>query len=643
MLFRLVFPQVLLALAGLTLTLYLTLLLLEAAVFPLVDKELKNTGQRLATEIESLMEEMDTNLRIAVNQYDTLEVFEHGDPKNFLWYAGELLRKQRAASIMAVVDKEGMVLASAHGGLNGDSQNSMRLKKHLEISEFEDLEPEKSRATLTDAARLFEAPKKGVNEVFFVACPIMDDLDSTRLGYLVSIVAIGSLADLLSQVSLVEAERRVSGAIIVDSKTNSVKLDAHLESLSSERLHDMLFGSARYRVHRASIVFPWLDLDWVVINFRAVDVVRAPIDGLMRRVIFVFVISAMLGVILSFLLAHGLLSPIRALTDAVKNTSTAATFKPVSVNTGDEIEFLSVTLEETFSKLALFEKEMTNLVAARTEALELKTGALEKALLSLHAAQDELLQTRKHAALIPLVNGVAHELNTPLGVALTASTSLAEAAKGIEKELGSKGLTKKGLDRFVTLVARTSDLLSDSLQQGASLVKSFKRLSALKGDRSFRHFNGLELKDALESNLARLNLDIPSGIEFDSLEDMTVRAHLEGFTEVLTELVKNSIIHSGLSKEELQISIRIYGSDAGVVVEYSDNGQGVGDDMLSTLFDPFVTTKRGDGLSGLGLTIAYNTITEVFGGTMRIADRDPRSTKEGLRYEIVIPYGDKGA
>lgn len=282
----------------------------------------------------------------------------------------------------------------------------------------------------------------------------------------------------------------------------------------------------------------------------------------------------------------------------------------------DEIRALNVELEER--------------VAARTEELSQANAELAATIKNLEAAQEQLVQSEKLAALGNLVAGIAHELNTPIGNGLMAVSTLADLQTGFQQAMAA-GLRRSDLDKFLAGVVTASDISTRNLHRAAELISSFKQVAVDQTSVQRRRFQLAEvvheilitLQPSFKRTPYRIETAIPDGIEFDSYPGP--------LGQVLANLINNAVLHGfeGRDHGTIRIEAETLAPDT-VRLVVRDDGQGIAPDRQKHVFEPFFTTRLGQGGSGLGLHIVYNTVTSILGGTIAL------NSQPGLGTEFLL-------
>jgi signal transduction histidine kinase len=273
-------------------------------------------------------------------------------------------------------------------------------------------------------------------------------------------------------------------------------------------------------------------------------------------------------------------------------------------------------------------------IGRRERALRRSKDRADSALTELQKAQSDLIQAEKLASLGQLVAGIAHEINTPLGVALTTSTLLGEESKRFGEAAGSGKLPRSALERFVQRMGEGSQMLYANLTRAADLVHSFKQVAAdqASGDRREFEMSGwlqdllTSLSPVVRKTRHEIATDCPPGIVLDSYPG--------ALGQVITNLITNAVAHA-YDKDEagkLSISVSQPGDDT-VRIVFADDGKGIPPENQKKVFDPFFTTGRSTGSTGLGLHIVFNLVTSRLHGRIDLQSRPGK----GTRFVIDLP------
>ncbi len=268
--------------------------------------------------------------------------------------------------------------------------------------------------------------------------------------------------------------------------------------------------------------------------------------------------------------------------------------------------------------------------------LQEKAQQLEQTLFNLQQAEKQLIQTEKMAALGGLVAGIAHEVNTPIGISVTAASLLVEKTESFWQLFQSGAMKRSDLAKFLDLAQQSSQMTLTNLQRATELIQSFKQVAVDQSSESKRVFN---LSEYLEEILLQLSPKLQATqhqITIEGDRTLSLNSYPGAFSQIITNLVINSLLHAFDPEQSGTISLRFRQSGHQLSLEYSDDGNGILPEHLSKIFEPFFTTKRGQGGSGLGLHIVYNLVTQKLGGTISCESQLGQGTK------FIIQWSETG-
>jgi PAS domain S-box-containing protein len=273
-------------------------------------------------------------------------------------------------------------------------------------------------------------------------------------------------------------------------------------------------------------------------------------------------------------------------------------------------ELERVIAEEDLQRLA---DTLENRVAERTRELEAANASLSQAM-------EQLVQREKLASLGSLVAGVAHELNTPIGNALTVSTALNDIHRQFADVLAKGAVRRSALDRFVAENSEATELIERNLQRAAALISHFKQVAVDQASVRRRQFDLAALVEDVLSTLSPRLKRSPHRVEVEIPPGLVLESYPGPLEQVLTNLVENSLVH-GFEPGRAGV-IRISAEAAGPLIRlrYADDGLGIPPALRHRVFDPFFTTKLGQGGSGLGLYLVYNLVHGRLGGSIELLD-----------------------
>ncbi len=259
-----------------------------------------------------------------------------------------------------------------------------------------------------------------------------------------------------------------------------------------------------------------------------------------------------------------------------------------------------------------------------------KNQALQVSLNKLQQAQHQLIESEKLTSLGNMVAGVAHELNTPIGIGITATTYAQQLiASTKEQKLNSLEMYKQ-----VEAISESCDLTLKNLTIGRDLINRFKEVAANESNKFSYTFDlKIYIEDLLSTLLRKYDIT-PDTISFTCPDKLMVKINPNSALHIVTNLVENSLKHAFTGSNTGKINIEISQlENKSLEILYVDDGKGMDEKAVKNIFTPFYTTARGKGNTGLGMTIVYNTIKNLQG---EISCQS--ALNEGIRFNISLPY-----
>lgn len=271
-----------------------------------------------------------------------------------------------------------------------------------------------------------------------------------------------------------------------------------------------------------------------------------------------------------------------------------------------------------------------------------RTAELAQANESLRQATQQLVQSEKLAALGHVVAGVAHELNTPVGIVLTAASALHHHAQALQTEMqGSTGLRRASLNSFLERSLEACALMERNAQRAAELVRNFKEVAL---DRASARRRSFALHTVVAETLAALDNALQAkacAVQATVDEHIELESYPGALSQILTHLVMNTLQHGLEGRTQGRIRLHAYATGRAVELLFEDDGAGMAAQARHRAFDPFYTTKLGQGGSGLGLYIVYNLATGVLGGSVELHSEAGAGVRFLLTLPLVAPFHDE--
>ena len=305
-------------------------------------------------------------------------------------------------------------------------------------------------------------------------------------------------------------------------------------------------------------------------------------------------------------------------------------FIPMLGEEGQVVKIMGVTRETTEEYLA--KKEIQLLNEQLEHRINQATSALQQKVDELNQTQSHLVESKKMAALGCLVAGVAHEINTPLGIGITAVSTLQASTKDILDQLNSGELSRRQLIKYLDGVQSIESLIGANLDRAAGLVGSFKQIAVDQTEHSVRCYKIKHYLDTVlgswRHKLAKTNFEV----HFDTRKDFEVCGAPGAIGEILSILINNTLTHGFENQNQGEINIGVEQQNEFVYLTYADTGVGINEELLNKIYEPFFTTKRGQGSIGLGLHVLYNCVTQSLKGCVNC------NSKQGAGSEFIIRF-----
>jgi signal transduction histidine kinase len=286
------------------------------------------------------------------------------------------------------------------------------------------------------------------------------------------------------------------------------------------------------------------------------------------------------------------------------------------------------------------QRELEQLNGELERRVEERTRSLQETLERLEAAHGQLLEREKLAALGALVAGVTHEVNTPVGIALTAASHGRKTLGTLVDALAAGSLSRNGLEQGLAELGEGFGLVEHNIARALQLLAHFKQTAA---DQTSEQRARFELGDCLESVLASLApLLRQRGIRIalQSQGYVTMDSYPGAIAQIIANLVNNAALHAFADQvADKCITLRFEGEGDEVVMQVEDNGRGMDAATQAQAMEPFFTTARGRGGTGLGLSIVSTLVAQPLGGRMRLHSSPGAGTRFVFYLPLVAPVG----
>lgn len=389
-----------------------------------------------------------------------------------------------------------------------------------------------------------------------------------------------------------------------------------------------------YRNTSASTAIRQTELGRAVVNFSREHIDASLRSQAMHKVAEIILLDLIVIAGLSFSLRM-VFTPLEQLRNGLSDLATRESGDVEELPEGRNDEFGE--LVRGFNRL--LRKSKSIIARARHAEEEARRASAEtaKAYEELRMAQDSLLEAERLVSLGGLVAGVAHEINTPVGVTLTSASVLKDATGKVLHDMAGGTMRRSELQSYLETAEECARLILANADRAAHLIQSFKQIAVDRTDEARRTFALREYIDEIVTSLRPRLKQTCVKVEIDCAPEIKMDAYPGAFAQILTNLVMNALVHAFETDEEGTIHIQVHQEGDWIDLRFTDNGKGIASDDLGKIFDPFFTTRRGQGGTGLGLNIVYNLVTRRLGGTITVASQPGQGTDFTIRFPSISP------
>jgi len=364
------------------------------------------------------------------------------------------------------------------------------------------------------------------------------------------------------------------------------------------------------------------DRGWKVVTLIDKNRMAAEIRKITLVIMSIFIIGLLISIIAVYVLVKRSTKPYEVLVEYGKDIANG----DLSKNIPD------FYLERTDEMGDISKSFQTIIDTFRSENDTLEQKIIEKNN-ELEAQYSHILETEKAASLGSLVAGIAHEINTPVGTSLSTSTYLERMASNLREKYDGGTLTRKDLKKHLEVELESLEILTGSLERAAAMISSFKQVAV---DQSSDMRYVFDIQESIEGVILSLRHEYKRTkheIHNDCEIGLQIDSYPGAYAQIITNLIMNSLKHGFESIEHgmIRVAAKKYGDS--LLVTYEDNGKGMTEETISKMYDPFFTTNRAAGNSGLGMHIVYNIVSQKLKGTIQCES----TVNEGVKFIINIP------
>ena len=366
--------------------------------------------------------------------------------------------------------------------------------------------------------------------------------------------------------------------------------------------------------------------------------IKAAIISAVSRQLSLMAVLFAISIVIAYAFVKRISQPLNELSRYAAQLAEKDFSAELRVRSSDEIGLLARTMQNMAHDLNKSYEELEAKVQERTAELSVAKNSAEHSLATLQVAQKQLVESEKMAALGGLVAGIAHEINTPVGVSITAASHLQEKMKELDAGFKAGTIKKAELEKFLATSGETLVITMTNLNRAAELIASFKQVAVDQSSEDRRKFNFKNYLNEILTSLKHEYKRTNHRIEVTGADDLEIDSYPGAFSQIVTNLLMNSLIHAYDQGNDGNIRFEVRRENGSAVLHYSDNGKGIPPENLGRIFEPFFTTRRGKGGSGLGMHIVYNLVTTKLNGTINCASE----VGQGTAFTVTFPVSAGG-
>jgi signal transduction histidine kinase len=294
-------------------------------------------------------------------------------------------------------------------------------------------------------------------------------------------------------------------------------------------------------------------------------------------------------------------------------------------------------LQTSNSNLSKKSEELQNLTITLEQRVAQRTKTLNDSLENIRQIQSQLIESEKLASLGGLVAGVAHEVKTPIGIGITSASYLETRSIEFKNRFKKEQLKRSDLENYVEDTMESATLILNNLQRSAELIKSFKQVAVDQSTQDFLLFKVSKHLSNILMSIRPIMKSSPYTINYDCPEDLEILGLPGAWSQIIINLVMNSLLHGFNERDHGHIEIIIEQNNKNISVQYQDDGLGMEQKTKDKIFEPFFTTRRGQGGTGLGMHIVYNLVTQTLRGDI-VCESSPN---KGSIFKMTLPLLSK--
>lgn len=443
---------------------------------------------------------------------------------------------------------------------------------------------------------------------------------------------ISILEEIYSKLEITSLSFILKDNIIASSSLQTDKLYNKIKKYSNGVKSNKLTISNDFLIKRSKIKIKDEKTTLEVLSITSNEVFKTFQDDFMIKLMVLFIFIVTLFAITYRFTKMIIEVPLKKLMLFASNSIYKNRIEEFEESRIEEFNLLGKKFEKLILKIKNMNRGLELKIKDRTTELEESNDELQVTIENLKNTQDKLVEVEKMASLGNLVAGVAHEINTPVGICLTGSTHLERICEDINTLYKNDDMSQSDFENFLKQLNELSSSLTINLTKGADLIRSFKQVAVDQTSEKKRLFDVNEYTQQILFSLKNVLRQSSHKININCNDDILINSYPGAYSQIITNLIINSINHAFTKENSGEININIDQEENRIFINYNDNGKGINEEDLSKIFDPFFTTSREHGGTGLGLPIVYNIITTIFKGNVECTS----ILGEGVEFNIVL-------
>lgn len=467
------------------------------------------------------------------------------------------------------------------------------------------------------------------------------DFDLTDFSDMISEVRIGQkgyavLVDANGNIMAHPTNQQLIGKPFSELGIEELK---NLSDLAPQKFTTTLFDHKKYHIEIVPSENPYVPLYYIAVLEE--KEFYASLYSLIYKIIFLGLLLCGIAFLLSYWISSKIASPLELLGRAADEIASGNLDKRIDMARDDDIGILANRFDKMTEALQQVQGHLEDMVKERTDALQLANDdlknvneALNDTIHLLEKTQEQLIQSEKLAGLGTLVAGIAHEINTPVGVAVTACSYKAQLDKEVREQYQQNQLTRKTMEEYLQKSDEAVQMVMRNLERASSLIQSFKQVAV---DQSVEISRTIVMRSYLDEIFLTLKPKLMQSkltIHIDCSEDLKIHTYPSAIFQIMTNFVMNTLLHAYDHSEDGWVKVSVHEDSSHWHLIFEDDGKGISTEIKSRIFDPFFTTKRNSGGTGLGLHIVYNIVTLQLGGEIACESQ----LNQGTRFILKVPH-----